>query len=177
VEIPLLPYPWLTTSCDHWLLTHHWLTRSFGRSDRLLLAITSTFILGSPRLPWPYFSTSQPWLSHETDLAEFVCLSDRKIAACPHQHSLPWFWVTRYSWPHFSGWLHWSEKYAYKSRWASLYSLSMDHIKNTVSNIFSIIVYISVAMGMCWPSHCLTMDVSSASAILTFRHFVTLLPS
>jgi hypothetical protein len=43
----------------------------------------------------------------------------------------------------------------------------MDHIENTTSKSSSVVA------GTCLPSYCIAMDVSSGSAILPFRHHVT----
>jgi hypothetical protein len=55
-----------------------------------------------------------------------------------------------------------------------LYTLSTDCTENTASEKTSVIVCVSIAKGVCLPSHCLAMAAYSGSIIQAFIHHVTI---
>jgi hypothetical protein len=107
---------------------------------------------------------SQLWVSHETDSwPSPVCVTDKLLLALASSHS--WFWAPQDPWPIF---------FCLMTRLSTVppYNFSMDHIGNTISSSFSIVVHIFVAVGTCLPRLCVALDISSGSVILAFKHHV-----
>jgi hypothetical protein len=54
----------------------------------------------------------------------------------------------------------------------SLHNLSANQIENTTSNSFSVVLCISVAVGVCLPGHCLAVATFSGFTMPPFRYHV-----
>jgi ribose/xylose/arabinose/galactoside ABC-type transport system permease subunit len=45
---------------------------------------------------------------------------------------------------------------------------------NTTSSGSSVVMYVSIAVGMCFLSCCIAMDISSGSAVLAFMYYAAI---